>query len=86
MSDDWRLKDQMTYLYGKKIKYAVFHQKGRNDHEHCEFCWEKISELPKTQHAGYCTLDGQRWICEACFHDFKDMFQWIVVDGPDECE
>lgn len=84
MNDDWRLDDQLTYLHGKKIKYASFHTKGKNDHEHCEFCWEKISELPGTQHFGYCTLDRYYWICTECFNDFKDMFQWTLVPNPND--
>ena len=35
--------------------------------------------LPEDLHAGYCTEDEYWWICEACFHDFQDMFQWKVV-------
>lgn len=83
MEDEWRLWQQRPWLQRAKIKYAVFHATERNDHEHCEFCWEKISEFPETQHAGYCTLDEHYWICETCFHDFKEMFEWTLVESAD---
>jgi hypothetical protein len=36
-------------------------------------------ECDGTLHEGYCTIDNYHWICETCFHDFKDMFKWKVV-------
>ncbi len=29
---------------------------------------------------GYATQDDYRWICEKCFADFKNTFDWKVVD------
>lgn len=84
MNDDWRLWDQMTYLYRSTIKFSTFRAKSLEDHAHCAFCWEEISEFPYTQNAGYCTLDERHWICATCFHDFKDMFEWTLVNPADE--
>lgn len=44
MIDDWRLTDQMDYLYKATLMKAKFRRAGSNDHEHCEFCWEKFGE------------------------------------------
>lgn len=31
-------------------------------------------------HIGYCTCDRYRWICEQCYNDFKELFDWKLVD------
>lgn len=48
------------------------------DHEHCAFCWDKFSENSEDLNKGYCTLDKKYWICEDCFNDFKEMFNFKV--------
>lgn len=77
--DDWRLDFQMDYLYGKELKHERFWSDDIQDHAHCEFCLDRISTLAEDLHEGYCTEDEYWWICDACFNDFKDMFQWKVV-------
>jgi hypothetical protein len=52
---------------------------GRLDHDHCEFCGKKFSESPEDLHFGYTTLDDYYWICEPCFNDFEQMFEWKVI-------
>lgn len=47
-------------------------------HEHCEFCWEKVT--CDTDASFYCTGDLHYWICPACFRDFKDSFGWTEKD------
>jgi transposase-like protein len=47
---------------------------------HCEFCWEKFGEENGVLHIGYCTCDRYRWICEQCYNDFKELFDWKLVD------
>ncbi len=78
--DDWRLNGQERYLACVKLKRVnfldIFH---KSDHEHCEFCMEKISTYPDTIHEAYCTLDEYHWICEDCFNDFRDLFHWVIV-------
>ena len=39
---------------------------------------DKISEYDGDLHEGYCTKDEKCWICEKCFNDFKEMFDWKV--------
>jgi len=82
--DDWRLRGQ-DFLIGKKLYYRKWRSKKPQwDHEHCEFCWEKFMETnPETLHYGYTTEDNRHWICQDCYEDFKDMFQWILVEEMD---
>lgn len=80
MQEDWRLTTQMKYLYRAKLKKAIFKKTEQNDHEHCEFCFDKFSEEENTLHEGYCTMDRYRWICEVCFRDFHEQFEWTVVE------
>jgi hypothetical protein len=75
--DDWRFMGQDEYLMGAKLihqKYCIPKQDW--DHDHCEFCSAKFSELEGDLHEGYCTVDKNYWICEKCFNDFCKMFEW----------
>lgn len=78
--DDWRLNGQEKYLSKVKLKRISFsdRQNKSTDHEHCAFCWEKISEYPDTLHNAYCTENEYHWICEVCYDDFKDKFCWKI--------
>lgn len=84
MQEDWRLTNQMNYLRRAKLKKAAFHATAANDHEHCEFCWDKFGESEDCLKSGYCTLDEYRWICNDCFQDFQKQFEWTVVEGTEE--
>jgi hypothetical protein len=35
---------------------------------------------------GYATEDNYRWICEECFEDFKDLFDWKVMQARNSNE
>ena len=79
--NDWRLRDQGCYLKGK----TLFHRNWRTrslkwDHDHCEFCWGKLSDADGDRHEGYTTENNYHWICHACFRDFEAMFDWDVVE------
>ena len=54
------------FLEGEKIQHFW--------HEHCEFCWEKA--LTDKECSFYCTEDMRYWVCEECFNDFKEKFNW----------
>ena len=41
----------------------------------------KFGESKEMLHSGYCTIDKYRWICEQCFQDFKDQFEWQVDEA-----
>ena len=79
--NDWRLQGQEKYLTGRELilkKYTPLSKVW--EHEHCEFCSEKISEYDGDLHEGYVTADTLRtWICPECYEDFKDMFSWKIV-------
>ena len=76
--DDWRIMGQTGYLYAVDLKKARWQIPIQ--HKHCEFCFDKFSLVPEDLKNGYCTLDEHWWICEDCFQDFKDIFQWRVVE------
>jgi hypothetical protein len=80
---DWRLQGQERYLKGvslSKQNYVMFRESW--EHDHCEFCGAKLSERPEDLNDGYATADRYHWVCENCFKDFKDSFQWIIVPPP----
>ena len=74
--DDWRLNDQMDYLYGEKLERDTFRATETNDHDHCCFCWKTFSEFPEDSHIGYCTDDRYCWVCDECYNDYKFIFGW----------
>ena len=60
MENDYRLcniKNNMRFLFHSKLKYKHLNLQDNWNHEHCEFCWDQISEYPGYLHCGYCTLD-----------------------------
>jgi hypothetical protein len=81
---DWRLRNQEDYLMGASLVRRPFRRYAKNpdwDHDHCSFCWAKfmVEDHPGVLHEGYSTLDDYHWICEQCFRDFQERFQWQVV-------
>ncbi len=82
--DDWRLKNQERYLKGATLIRKPYTDFSDNwEHDHCAFCSAKISTYPGTLSEGYATVKdgivGYHWICDECFKDFKDRFQWVVL-------
>ena len=76
---DWRISNQMDYLFQAKLKHMDYAERAsKTDHDHCEFCMDKFSDRPDDLHIGYCTADEYYWICEECFTDFAEMFEWRV--------
>lgn len=79
-TNDWRLRDQQDYLFQKKLSHCNYKQLSpKSDHDHCEFCWKKFSLYDGDSHVGYCTSDKYYWICDECYTDFKEMFEWELV-------
>lgn len=78
--DDWRLQGQDKYLKGKVVerkKYQCYRDGW--DHDHCEFCGTKFSlDISDALKVGYATKNNYYWICDACFEDFKALFEWKV--------
>jgi hypothetical protein len=80
--NDWRLTNQLRYLRGVTLHLQSYVPASpANDHDHCEFCWAKFmtTDEPAILRSGYTTSDRYRWICEACFVDFREQFEWQVV-------
>ncbi|MBC8290595.1 MAG: hypothetical protein H8E37_09780 [Planctomycetes bacterium] len=78
---DWRRRGQERYLMQEKwVKRSYRPYREGWDHDHCEFCWKTFSLHETDLNAGYSTSDEYRWICEQCFSDFRDEFQWEIVD------
>ena len=80
MQKDWRITNQMNYLHGATLKKAAFIATAKNDHEHCEFCWDKFGESEGLLKSGYRTLDSYHWVCNECFLDFQERFEWKLAD------
>lgn len=81
MEDDWRLQGQEKYLQGATLQRTAYKKWSETwDHDHCEFCWAKFSERENDLHEGYCTLDQRHWICDECFQDFKEKFEWHLEE------
>jgi hypothetical protein len=80
--NDWRLTGQEKYLKGVALWWRPYARYSESwEHDHCEFCWVKFmqEDHPDVLHEGYATEDKYRWICEQCFEDFKDLFEWEVM-------
>lgn len=80
---DWRRMGQEKYLMGAKLWYVSQYKpySERWEHEHCCFCFQKISQYEGDTHSGDCTTDEKQshLICEECHKDFKDEFNWTVI-------
>ena len=84
--EDWRLTGQEAYLVGVPLCWRTYEGSESSDHDHCEFCFAKFAEadvIAEALHAGYATLDRYRWICQQCFVDFRQRFEWTVVECQD---
>ena len=83
--DDWRRQGQEDFLSSVRLikrKYAPYRPGW--DHDHCEFCGAKFSLKVDGIKSGYSTFDSYHWICEQCFNDFRDEFNWKVEELKSE--
>jgi hypothetical protein len=78
--DDWRRQGQERYLKGVKLLFIKYGSDGlERDHDHCEFCGAKFSIKGRNLKKGYTTEDYYHWICEDCYNDFKNEFNWHLI-------
>lgn len=78
---DWRRHGQEKYLKGAKLIARDYNPyKPGWDHDHCAFCGETFSTHEGDIKQGYSTIDSYYWICNQCFDDFKDEFEWQIED------
>lgn len=81
---DWRLDIYGGYLDGASFSLEKFVSTETNDHEHCVFCMQKITDLniEGCETEGYCTVyekTGQtQWVCKDCFNEFKKQCNFKV--------
>jgi hypothetical protein len=87
-ADDWRLQGQESYLQGLTLKFqSWWTQSSTWDHDHCAFCWvhfgqEVFADDPNTQLEGWADEGAKHWICQSCFNDFHDRFDWKIEGDP----
>jgi hypothetical protein len=91
--NDWRLAGDRTWLIRATLVLKSYRRRSETwEHDHCEYCWAVFSDptFPHDDsnlHQGYSMMardrfaDDQIWICRTCFEDFKDRFQWTVVEA-----
>ena len=76
-NQDWRLATYMGDLNRKTFRLKRFISDDKNDHEHCGFCWKKITDLQieneDCDSEGYFYLNPKtnqtNWICKECFEN-----------------
>jgi len=51
-------------------------------HRHCDFCTKEITIV--MQEECYCTDDGYGWICEKCYNDLKENFEWKIDENAQD--
>jgi hypothetical protein len=75
--NDWRRQNQESFLKGSVLIFRIYtpYRYGW-DHDHCEFCGSRFSLLQADLKSGYSTEDGYHWVCEQCYNDFKEEFNW----------
>jgi hypothetical protein len=79
--NDWRLTNQLSYFKGATLVWRRYSRPSEAwEHDHCEFCWAKFmdEDHPEILREGYTTHDEYRWVCQSCFNDFRDLFEWTV--------
>jgi hypothetical protein len=79
--NDWRRQGQEKYLKGVKLFYRKYKPYSEEwEHDHCEFCGEKFSEKEgEGLKTGYVTANNYHWICDKCYKDFKEEFEWEII-------
>lgn len=82
--DDWRL----SVNDGKSLKKACLSPtdgeeicRRASQLKRCAFCLEPVQNTPHQW--WYIPIDLSCSVCENCFNDFKEMFEWKKLDGWD---
>jgi len=82
--DDWRLTiPNDPIIKEKEWVFKTYIPVSETwEHQHCMLCGDKISQYESTIHEGYASTSRKDywWICPKCFNDFKEMFNWKVVE------
>ena len=84
MTEDWRLNGQERYLKQDRFRRATYRAHSPTwDHDHCEFCNAKFAERDSADvlREGWQTEDEYRWVCDACFEDFREAFGFESIEA-----
>ena len=66
-------------LLGKYEEFLVGDRCREFWHRHCSFC---LTEISTDMHEEcYCAENGSYWVCKKCFHDFKNRYNWKVIEN-----
>jgi hypothetical protein len=82
---DWRLTGQERHLTGARVRRLEYRPSSETwDHDHCEFCRQKVMVRNSIDGAGADTVgwqteDEYRWICDECFADFHERFGFVAM-------
>ena len=60
----------------KKVQFGLPYS--HSDHEHCEHCWARISNVEGDDHQGYYEPTSDSWICEECYNEYRELYGWSV--------
>lgn len=81
-TSDWRRRNPQAFLHGLAFRLIPWcSDEPAWDHDHGEFCFAKLAPEgpPSAAHTGYASLDLKVWVCEDCFPDFVEEFEWQVI-------
>ncbi|HEX5449259.1 MAG TPA: hypothetical protein VFW85_04315 [Gaiellaceae bacterium] len=95
LMEDWRLMGQERFLHGASFRHKSYRAYRTGwDHDHCEFCTRKLveaealSDYPDAASLGYAAVgrgpggeDDYYWVCDDCFPDFREQFEWTVIQA-----
>lgn len=79
--EDWRIMGQEGYLKDKKLQHRKFSQAMRTkDNDQCDFCYSFLDRNHQGASYAYFEPITRSWICERCYQDFKEHFNWMVEE------
>ena len=68
------------YMIGQKLKPSRFESTESKDHEHCVMCAATFSSYEGDLKDGLITLDGINWVCLDCYKQYKDEYDWSILE------
>lgn len=80
--EDWRIMGQEGYLKDKKLQHMKFNRAMcTEDNDQCDFCYSLLDGDNQDASYAYFEPITKSWICERCYKDFKDHFNWITEEA-----
>ncbi|MCR5808105.1 MAG: hypothetical protein K6G56_00930 [Clostridiales bacterium] len=82
---EWRLTAWEACQIGNCMQHRVFDRTiVIEDFDKCSLCYERFDTDEKHPQKAYYCPDNHRWVCEKCFNDFKDLFDWTSEELYEE--